>query len=307
MLAVVLAVVPLATVLAWLVNRIRDDRARRIAGTVAFATALTCDLFNGPTANIVADLGSTLVLAGLILVLNGLGIGSILGWAAVRLTTQHLAAMGALVARALPVVLLTVLVFFNAHVWSMASTITRDRMWLVVLFMTLIAVAFLVTGIREQVTPMMSPAVARQTDGERLADTPFASMPDPATVSPLSTGERFNVLFVLVASQISQVAAFALVTSLIFFALGLVALSPELVEDWTNGGAEQSTLLGMALPFPEALLHVVMFLGALSFMYVSARAVGDGEYRAEFLDPLLDDLRLTLVARARYRAHVSAR
>jgi hypothetical protein len=44
-----------------------------------------------------------------------------------------------------------------------------------------------------------------------------------------------------------------------------------------------------------------MFLGALTFMYVSAKAVGDGEYRAKFLDPLIDELRLTLTARNRYR------
>jgi hypothetical protein len=37
-------------------------------------------------------------------------------------------------------------------------------------------------------------------------------------------------------------------------------------------------------------------------MYDSARAVVDGEYRARFLDPLIDDLKLTLVARDRYRA-----
>jgi hypothetical protein len=50
-----------------------------------------------------------------------------------------------------------------------------------------------------------------------------------------------------------------------------------------------------------------MFIGAMTFMYVSARAVGDGEYRSQFLDPLIDDLHLTLVARNRYRAAVSAR
>ena len=49
-----------------------------------------------------------------------------------------------------------------------------------------------------------------------------------------------------------------------------------------------------------------MFLGALTFMYVSARAVGDADYRTRFLDPLIDDLRLTLVARSRYRAAVAA-
>ena len=44
----------------------------------------------------------------------------------------------------------------------------------------------------------------------------------------------------------------------------------------------------------------------MTFMYVSARAVGDDDYRTRFLDPLIDDLRLTLVARSRYRAAVAA-
>ena len=49
-----------------------------------------------------------------------------------------------------------------------------------------------------------------------------------------------------------------------------------------------------------------MFLSALTFMYLAARAVGDKEYRAQFLDPLIDDLRLTLVARDRYRTATAA-
>ena len=35
-------------------------------------------------------------------------------------------------------------------------------------------------------------------------------------------------------------------------------------------------------------------------MYVSARAVGEGEYRYKFLDPLVEDLKLTLLVRNRY-------
>lgn len=96
-----------------------------------------------------------------------------------------------------------------------------------------------------------------------------------------------------------------MVTSAIFFTLGLLALSPDLLTDWTRGGSAQGTAFGVTLPVPQSLIHVTMFLGALTFMYVSARAVGDGEYRSEFLDPLIDDLRFTLVARNRYRAHIA--
>jgi hypothetical protein len=51
---------------------------------------------------------------------------------------------------------------------------------------------------------------------------------------------------------------------------------------------------GYPILVQQALIRMTMFLGALTFMYVSARAVGDGEYRYQFLDPLIDDLKLTL-------------
>ena len=63
----------------------------------------------------------------------------------------------------------------------------------------------------------------------------------------------------------------------------------------------------MTLPVPQSLIQISMFLAAMTFMYISARAVGDADYRSRFLDPLIDDLRLTLVARSRYRAAVGAR
>jgi hypothetical protein len=57
----------------------------------------------------------------------------------------------------------------------------------------------------------------------------------------------------------------------------------------------------MTIPVPQALIQITLFLGALTFMYISARVVGDGEYRSRFLDPLIDDLQLSLMARSRYR------
>ena len=50
----------------------------------------------------------------------------------------------------------------------------------------------------------------------------------------------------------------------------------------------------MTLPVPDSLIQITMFLGALTFMYISARTVSDADYRTQFLDPLIDDLRLTL-------------
>jgi hypothetical protein len=37
-------------------------------------------------------------------------------------------------------------------------------------------------------------------------------------------------------------------------------------------------------------------------MYVSARSVTDDEFKTRFLNPLIDELRVTLAARNRYRS-----
>jgi hypothetical protein len=63
----------------------------------------------------------------------------------------------------------------------------------------------------------------------------------------------------------------------------------------------------MTLPVPDPLLQTTMMLTAITFMYLAAKAVTDKEYRAQFLDPLLADLRLTLVARDRYRSSQGVR
>jgi hypothetical protein len=302
-LAVLGLMIPLAFLVGWLVSRVTDARHRRLCSTIAVVAMLAAGMLNRTNADRFDAVVTDVVLVASIVVLTGLGVGSVLGWA-LRLTMSHLATIGGLVSRALPVVLLTVLVFFNGYVWSMATKTSRQRMWLVIGFMVLLATAFLVRGVVERVRPVLASALARDADGRRLADTPFAAMRDPITGGPLSRGERANVIFVVAASQVAQVAMVAVVTAAIFFVLGLLVLSPELLAAWTSNGSDQGTWFGMTLPVPQPLIHVTMFLAALTFMYVSARAVGDGEYRTQFLDPLVDDLRLTLVARNRYRAAV---
>ena len=131
-------------------------------------------------------------------------------------------------------------------------------------------------------------------------------MPDPGAPAIRCRGPNAcNVVFVLATSQVLQVGLVAIVAGLIFFVLGLILLSPELLAQWSRNGSSDGQILGMTLPVPQSLIQISMFLAAMTFMYVSARAVGDDDYRTRFLDPLIDDLRLTLVARSRYRAAVA--
>lgn len=296
-LGVLAACIPFVVLTGWLVARLRSYRARVAASTVAAVVAVVCDSINdGGTYVATTALGLLIVP-----LLTATGIGSVLGWA-LRLAVSQFAAVGQLMLRALPVVLLTVLVFFNSPVWLMAASVTRARLWLALLFLGSIAAVFLVTSTFERIRPMLVAPNPFETHTHELAGTPFESMNDPATAEPLTLRERFNVVFVVIVSQLAQVLTVAVVTALIFFVFGLILLNPELLAAWTRNPTRDGRLLWMTVPVPNALIQVTLFLGALTFMYLSARAVGDGEYRSRFVDPLIDDLKLTLVARSRYRA-----
>ena len=55
-------------------------------------------------------------------------------------------------------------------------------------------------------------------------------MPDPPVRPPLTKAERLNVVFVVAASQLVQVLLVAMVTATVFFILGLIVLSPPLLD-----------------------------------------------------------------------------
>lgn len=305
-LGLVVLVLPIASLVGWLVSRISTVHARTLAATVAVVVAIAGGIVGGPSPRVLVDLLFEAIVIAIVLALTASGLGSIMAWTA-QTTFSHLAAAGSLMIRALPVLLLTFLVFFNSPVWLMAATVSRARLWLALVFLALIAAAFVVTVTIDRFRPAIDAPEPVAGQVAQLADTPFAAMPDPSRTQAFNRAERLNVLFVLVVSQLAHILVVAVVTAMIFLILGLIILSPELLAAWTRNGSSDGTFLGMTIPVPQALIQVTMFLGALTFMYVSAKSAGDATYRTQFLEPLSDDLRLTLVARNRYRAAVPAR
>jgi len=151
--------------------------------------------------------------------------------------------------------------------------------------------------------PSGAPVPDGGEDAAALAGSPFEAIPDPAHTDRLSVGERLNTVFVVAASQLVHVLTVAVMSGGVFFVLGMILLSPPVLDAWTRGvGRPDGELLGMTLPIPDSLIQTTMLLTAITFMYLSAKAVTDNQYRAQFLDPMLDDLRVTMRARARYRA-----
>lgn len=280
-LVLLTAVLPALVLAGWAVSRLRDRRVRRAVGLAAIVLAPLSDLYQDGPWDAVADLVTDVVVLCAILLCTASGLESILAWG-VRTTLNHLAAAGRLAARALPVVLLTVLVFFNSPVWSMAANLSTDRFWLLAAFMAVIAISFLTASMRDRVRAVTADV---EIDGHS---------------APLRRGERVNLMFVAVGSQVIQIVSVALVTVVIFFVLGFIVLSPAVLSHWTGGNTDQVEMLGVGLPIPLPLAHVTLFQGGLTLMYLSARAVSDPEHRTEFLDPLFKDLTRTLDARDAY-------
>lgn len=306
-LALVVLVLPVAALAGWLVSRLTNPLRRAMAANVALAAIVVGMIFGGPGNRILVNLVSAAITLALILVATASGAGSLLGFM-LYVTRTNLASIGGMFVRALPVVLLTFLVFFNGPVWQMTALISRQRLWAGMLFLVLIAAAFLVSNTLDRVRPILAETSPALEGDETLDDTPFAGIPDPASGRPLSRAERANVVFVVAASQVTQVLTVAMLTGAIFVVFGLIILSPETLDAWTRGaGRPDGHLLGMTLPVPDALLQTSMLLAAITFMYLSAKAVSDTDYRAQFIEPLIDELRQTLVARNRYRSALPRR
>lgn len=296
----------MSVLVGWLVPRLPRNRLRAAAGITAAVVLTVAGYLNAGAASVL----QSVVIVAVVLILTGLGVGSVLGWA-VRITLSHLASVGALAVRALPVVLLTALVFFNTYVWIMAAMISGMRLLVAMVFLVSMAAVFVISGTVERVRPMLRSSAVVPADSERLTDTPFATMPDPKpapdgsdTFGPTRI-ERLNVVFVLATSQLVQIWVVAALTGTIYLLLGLIVLTPELLKEWTHLSRSEAIVLGCTLPVPDSLIHMSLFLGALTFTYVSARAVGDGDYRSTFLDPRIEDLHAALIARNRYHNAIS--
>lgn len=92
--------------------------------------------------------------------LTYLGFGSIAGWA-FRFAWAQFGALGTLMSRALPLLMITLLVYFSGELWQLSARMTRRRLWQVIGFLALVALIFVVSTIRDEVRAL---TVSTSTD-----------------------------------------------------------------------------------------------------------------------------------------------
>ena len=228
--------------------------------------------------------------------LTYVGFGSIALWA-FRFAWVQLGALGTLMSRALPLLMLTVVVYFTGELWQLAARMARERLWQTIGFLALVAVFFMVATIRDEVGALRRGRSSQQDPEALLVGTPLESVPkDLAARTPLTLGEQANVVAVMVVAQAIQVVLFTAGLFAFFLALGVIAIPDDVTVVWSG---EEScpvgeppcagTWFGVHIPIPQTMVHTSLFVAVLSGLYFTVSTSVDPLYRERFFEPLIAD------------------
>ncbi|MCZ0728163.1 hypothetical protein [Mycolicibacterium iranicum] len=239
--------------------------------------------------------------------LTYLGFGSIALWA-FRFAWLQLGALGTLMSRALPLLMLTVVVYFTGELWQLSARMSRERLWQTIGFLSVVALFFMIATIRDEVRALRQDRSEREDPNALLAGTPLESVPsDPAARTPLSAAEQMNVVAVMVVSQAIQVVLFTAGLFAFFLALGIIAIPDDVTVLWSAEEACQlgeppcaGTWFGVHIPIPQTVVHTSLFVAVLSGLYFTVSTSVDPLYRQRFFEPLIDDVAVSLAGRDAY-------
>ncbi|MEY2441783.1 MAG: hypothetical protein QOJ46_1209 [bacterium] len=224
---------------------------------------------------LVTAAGNAFLLA-LIYGIVGIGLLSILAWAG-RRTLAQLAASLVLLTRAVPVLLIfMILLFLTTEVWQVFSDISDAKLVGVVVLFGALGSVFVAARLPNEVRAL-----------ER----------DVGVDPPLRRRQRFNVGLVMFVSQGLQVLVVSLLIGLFFVAFGALALTPHVIDEWI--GIPPHPVAGQSWLSVE-LLRVSGALAAFSGLYYAISVLTEDAYRKEFLDDVETSLRETFKDRARY-------
>ena len=247
------------------------------------------------------------LIALLAIWLTYVGFGSIALWA-FRFAWIQFGARGTLMSRALPLLMLTVVVYFTGETVAALGPNIAKRLWQTVGFLSIVAIVFMVSTIRDEVLALREdrrrgegprPAAYENAAGDRYGHQPART--------PLSLGEQVNVVAVMVVSQAIQVVLFTAGLFAFFLVLGIIAIPDDVTVLWA---AEEScpvgeppcagTWSGIHIPIPQTVVHTSLFVAVLSGLYFTVSTSVDPLYRQRFFDPLIADVAVSLAGRDAY-------
>lgn len=172
-IAVILIAAPFALEILHRLGTRMGEALRRWAAVLVMTIfvvimPLTVSGWSGTAA---AEAPVFIVISLLAVWLTYLGFGSIALWA-FRFAWVQVGALGTLMSRALPLLMLTVVVYFTGELWQLSARMSRERLWQTIGFLSLVALLFMVATIRDEVRALRQERSERDDDSTALlADT----------------------------------------------------------------------------------------------------------------------------------------
>ncbi len=222
---------------------------------------------------------------------------------------RQLADVADLMVRSLPLLLLfATFLFLNTEIWQVAAELEAPFLLIVVGMFLAAGTTFLIIRQRQEVegvSRFSSWAEVRASCGRApVAEVPVESLPEPPDPPPLGKRARLNVTLVLVFTQGVQIVIVGLVIGLFYIAFGLVAVRETTMLSWVGGELDEIaevTLFGQPVLLTWNLVRVAGLVAAFSALQFTFSALTDEQYRKEFFEGILGEMREALAARALYR------
>lgn len=254
-----------------------------------------------------------LLVLGIVYVTVSFALLPVLGWAVRRLFRDMRDVIG-LFARALPLLLLFLtFLFINSEVWNVASGLERGSRNLVIAVFALMGGAFLISRLPAELGQLGRFASAEQVAG-LVRGTPVEGEPVTDAVvrldEPLGRRQWLNAGLVVLFALVLRVLFVSVLVAVFLLALGLAAIDEDLIAAW-NGGQAPETLLRLGGPdgavVTAELLRVALFLATFSGFYFTVSIVTNREYRDEFFEEVVGDVRQAFAVRAVYLGALARR
>ncbi|CAN5630742.1 hypothetical protein BH10ACT1_BH10ACT1_40780 [soil metagenome] len=269
-------------------------------------------VFGGQLGSAALTAGFNVALLGLIYLVTSYGLIPLTRWALGQ-TARQVGTVLDLFGRALPLLLLfSIALFINTEVWQVSASLDGVLFGVTVAFFVSVGLAFLLIRLPAELGKLRD-QLAGDAVVQACADSPLAALAgelvaaDEVRSVPLTRRQQGNVLLVLLFSQAVQVLLVTVAIGTFFFLFGLIAIRPEVVDAWLGDAIGRGELLtwqwfGRDLAITRALLHVSVFLGALSGFYFTVYVITDSTYREEFFEEIVGQVRQSLAVRNVYLA-----
>ena len=253
-----------------------------------------------------------LLILGLVYVTVSFALLPVLGWAVRRLFRDMRDVIG-LFARALPLLLLFLtFLFINSEVWNVASGLERGSRNAVIAVFALMGGVFLIARLPAELGQLGRFASAGEV-ARLVRGTPVEREPVTDAVirldEPLGRRQWLNAGLVVLFALALRVLFVSALVGLFLLVLGLAAIDESLIAAW-NGRAPETLLRlggeGGAVVTAE-LLRVALFLATFSGFYFTVSILANREYRDEFFEEVVADVRQSFAVRAVYLGALARR